>query len=354
MAGEAAEFYMNGSNDWLVGAQIYKSTGALRYMDDPTKDGRSIGHASDYTSGMDVHHSSGVYNKAFYLLANTSGWTTRKAFEIYARANRQYWTANTNWDQAGVGVLDAACDLGYSTADVQASLSAVGVNSSPSNPNCGGTEPPTGDVLENGVPVSGLGLSRGNDIVYTMEVPAGATNISFEISGGSGDADLYVKFGSAPTDSSYDCRPYKNGNNETCAGTQTGGTYYVRVKAYSTFSNVTLVGNYTADGGGNPGDPINETINNISMAQGEWYYHQVDLSAGYADLEVAISGGSGDADLYVRQGSQPTTSSYDCRPYKWGNSETCNFTNPASTTWYIGIRGYSASSGVTMTIKANP
>jgi vibriolysin len=41
-------------------------------MDDPTKDGRSIGHESDMTSGLDVHFSSGVYNKAFYLLAITA------------------------------------------------------------------------------------------------------------------------------------------------------------------------------------------------------------------------------------------------------------------------------------------
>ena len=29
-----------------------------------------------------------------------------------------------------------------------------------------------------------------------------------------------------------------------------------------------------------------------------------------------MSGGTGDADLYVRAGSKPTTSTYDCRPYK--------------------------------------
>ena len=351
MAGEAAENYMNGSNDWMVGAQIFKGNGSLRYMDDPTKDGRSIGHQSDYTSGMDVHYSSGVYNKAFYLLANTSGWSTRKAFEIYAKANQQYWSANTNWDQAGVGVLDAACDLSYSVSDVQASLSAVGITASPSNPDCGGTVPPVNE-LENGVTVSGLGASQGNDINYTMDVPAGATNISFTMSGGSGDADLYVKYGSAPTDSSYDCRPYKNGNSETCTGTNSGGTYFVRIKAYSTFSGVSIVGNYSE--GGDPGDPINDTVTDISLASGEWKYYTVDLSAGYSDLNVTISGGSGDADLYVRQGAQPTTSTYDCRPYKWGNSETCSFTNPGSNVWHIGLRGYSASSGVTLNITANP
>jgi serine protease len=63
---------------------------------------------------------------------------------------------------------------------------------------------------------------------------------------------------------------------------------------------------------------------------------------------VTISGGSGDADLYVRQGSQPTTSTYDCRPYKSGNAETCTFTNPQAGTWHIGLRAYSTFSGVTL------
>lgn len=353
IAGEAAESYMNGSNDWLVGAQIFKANGALRYMNNPPQDGNSIDHQNDFVSGMDVHYSSGVYNKAFYLLATTNGWTTRKAFEIYARANQLYWTANSNWDNAGNGVLDAACDLGYSVDDVKASLTAVGVNSNASNPDCGGTPPPPGNTLENGVPVNNLGASQGADVTYTMEVPAGATDIKFEISGGTGDADLYVKYGSAPTDSSYDCRPYINGNNETCTGTNSGGTYHVRVKAYRTFSGVTLVGSYNTGGGGGS-DPINETINDISVTRGQWYYHTVDLSAGYSDLSVSISGGSGDADLYVRRGAQPTTGSYDCRPYLNGNSETCDFTNPASDIWHIGVRGYRTSSGVTLNIQANP
>jgi vibriolysin len=130
MAGEAAKFYMNGTNNWHLGEAIFKRDGALRYMDNPPKDGRSIGHASDYTNGMDVHHSSGVYNKAFYNLATSAGWNTKKAFLVYSKANQKYWSANTNWDQAGNGVMDAACDLEYDVQAVKASLEAVGINSS--------------------------------------------------------------------------------------------------------------------------------------------------------------------------------------------------------------------------------
>jgi hypothetical protein len=184
-----------------------------------------------------------------------------------------------------------------------------------------------------------------------MEVPAGATDISFAISGGSGDADMYVRFGAAPTDSNYDCRPYVGGNNETCTGTSTGGTYYVRVKAYSTFSGVSLVGNYTEAGSGPT--PIDTTTSNISVAQNAWKRYTLDLDSGYSTLTFTMSGGSGDADLYIRQGSQSTTTAYDCRPYKTGNNEVCTFNAPASGMWHIDIRGYSAASGVTLRTQAN-
>ena len=213
-------------------------------------------------------------------------------------------------------------------------------------------DPPGNNELENGVPETDLSASQGDDIMYTMEVPAGASNISFAISGGTGDADLYVRKGAAPTDSTYDCRPYKNGNNESCSGNG-GGTYYVRVKANSTFSGLSLVGSY--DDGTDPGTPpIDETYNNVSVAQGAWARYTQDLNGDYSTLTVTITGGSGDADLYVRQGSQPTTSSYDCRPYKWGNEETCTINAPQSGTWHIGLRGYNTASGITLTVQATP
>src|SRR5690606_24866193 len=74
IAGEAVEFYSRGSNDFLIGADIAKHPGlggALRFMEDPTLDGASIADALEYYDGLDVHFSSGVYNRAFFLLAHT-------------------------------------------------------------------------------------------------------------------------------------------------------------------------------------------------------------------------------------------------------------------------------------------
>jgi vibriolysin len=128
MAGEAAENFMNGSNDWMVGEQIFKGNGALRYMDDPTRDGRSIDNAADMTSSMDVHYSSGVYNKAFYLLATTNGWTTRDAFAAMLRANALYWTASSSFNSGACGVESAAADLGLDATDVTSAFAGVGVS----------------------------------------------------------------------------------------------------------------------------------------------------------------------------------------------------------------------------------
>jgi hypothetical protein len=107
-----------------------------------------------------------------------------------------------------------------------------------------------GNALTNGVPVSNLSAATGADLNFTMSVPSGASGLKFTISGGTGDADLYVKFGSAPTLSSYDCRPYVTGNNETCnITTAQVGTYYVMLHGYAAFSGVTLTGSYSTGGG---------------------------------------------------------------------------------------------------------
>ncbi len=131
MAGEAAEYFRSGSNDWQVGREIFKAAGALRYMNNPPQDGRSIDNAANFTSTMDVHYSSGVYNKAFYLLATKAGWDTRKAFEVMADANRLYWTASSTFNQGACGVQNAAANRGYVVADVSAAFAAVGVTCAP-------------------------------------------------------------------------------------------------------------------------------------------------------------------------------------------------------------------------------
>ncbi|MCY7355186.1 MAG: M4 family metallopeptidase [Lysobacter sp.] len=259
IAGEAAEFYNSGTNDFLVGAQIFKGNGALRYMSNPPQDGRSIDNAANFTTGMDVHYSSGVYNKAFYLLAIKTGWDTKKAFQVFARANDLYWTSSITYNQGACGVETAATDLGYTKADVTAAFTSVGVS-------CATAPPPTGGgVLTNGVAKTGQAGAAGSSLNYTMVVPAGATSLKFVTSGGTGDADLYVKFGSVPTTTSFTCKSEGATNAETCnIATAQTGTYYVLVKGYTAFSGMSITGSYTAGGGGGSQTYTNGTDYTIS------------------------------------------------------------------------------------------
>jgi hypothetical protein len=70
------------------------------------------------------------------------------------------------------------------------------------------------------------------------------------------------------------------------------------------------------------------------------------VPAGAQVLRVAmnaIDDGIADFDLYVKAGSPPTTSVYDCRRNGSGQFAACEFSNPASGSWYVSINRYSGS-----------
>jgi Zn-dependent metalloprotease len=114
--------------DFNVGVDIFKKKGeALRYMSNPPRDGYSIDNAIKYHDEMDVHHSSGVYNKVFYLLASKPGWNVRKAFSVFLVANAAYWTPRENYLSAALKTLDAAKDLNYNVEDVKEAFRAVSI-----------------------------------------------------------------------------------------------------------------------------------------------------------------------------------------------------------------------------------
>ena len=65
------------------------------------------------------------------------------------------------------------------------------------------------------------------------------------------------------------------------------------------------------------------------------------LAAGTYTFEMT---GNADADLYVRIGSEPTASTYDCRPYKNGSNESCEVTLASPAKIFVQVRGYAATS----------
>lgn len=376
-----AEAYRDGganSNTWKIGEEAWTpgtSGDALRYMDNPCRgqncsQGSYTEHANyanRYTGSYDnygVHLNSGILNHVFYLLVQ-GGTTTvdglsgdvnvpsigmAKAEAIAYRANTVYLTASSDYQAARNAFANSASDL-YGQAEVDAVHLAFDAVNVPGSPNGGGGNNGGGD-LNDVLTQSNLSGSTGNFDFYTVDVPGDATKLEIEISGGSGDADLYVRFGNQPTTSSYDCRPYKGGNSELCEfSPPSGGTYHIGIRAYSPYSGVSLVARHDGGNGNGGGgiDPYSGQATNVSVPRNQWvHYQQLPVPAGASNFTVRIEGGSGDADLYVRHGSQPTTSSYDCRPYKSGNTETCSFDNPSAGDWYFSLRGYRAASGVNL------
>jgi hypothetical protein len=206
-------------------------------------------------------------------------------------------------------------------------------------------------TLSDGVPISNISGASGSQQSWVMNVPAGTETLTISISGGSGDADLYVRFGSQPTTAAFDCRPFISGNNETCTfNAPAAGSYFVMIRGFSAYSGVTLTGRTASTATLTSGVPVT----GISGASGSQQFWKLPVPAGKTSLTFTMSGGTGDADLYVRFGAKPTTATFTCRPFLTGNSETCTISNPSAGDWYVMIRGFAAFSGVTLTGKYTP
>lgn len=131
MTSAATEFYITGKNSWEQSTDVVKD-GFLqfnRYMNDPPKDGHSIDHMRDLAkiSPYDFYGISGIFSKAFYLLATTKGWDTRKAYDVMVYANMNYWTSSMSYVDVGCGMISAAQELEYNVGDVRAALEQVGI-----------------------------------------------------------------------------------------------------------------------------------------------------------------------------------------------------------------------------------
>lgn len=103
--------------------------------------------------------------------------------------------------------------------------------------------------------------------------------------------------------------------------------------------------------GGTVYDPIDTQTNLSGALDSEVFYGPYDAST-YDAIRLSISGGTGDADLYVRFGAPPTTTTWDCRPFVGGNEETCEFNPSQSGDYYVMVQAYAAYSGLTLSVEA--
>ncbi|WP_338845703.1 M14 family zinc carboxypeptidase [Massilia sp. W12] len=83
-----------------------------------------------------------------------------------------------------------------------------------------------------------------------------------------------------------------------------------------------------------------QTANSIGVPAKSWRYFQVELPAGAKNLNVQVSGGVGDIDLYTRHGGKPSAGAFACRHDGPGNTASCLHPAPAAGKWVIGLFGY--------------
>lgn len=161
-----------------------------------------------------------------------------------------------------------------------------------------------------------------------------------------GDADLYVRAGSAPTSSSYDCRPYASGSDEDCAITLGApAVLHIMVEGYGPTANAFVLKAVEVGGTTGPGPWAGMNETGTVIKDQEARHSTSELAAGTYTFTMS---GSGDADLYVKAGSAPTVSSYDCRPYGGTTSETCSVTLSAPGQIFVMVRGYAPTSNYTL------
>jgi hypothetical protein len=153
-----------------------------------------------------------------------------------------------SWQSSNIAVatvsptgLVTAVDYGF------AAITATLTSDNSRKKSASFTVKPPGTTLNSGIAASGIEGVIGDYLLFHILVPAGATNLVIQMSGGSGDLDLHTRFGSPPTLATFACRPYAGGNNETCTHPNpTAGFWFALLDVYDDAEGVSLVATITA------------------------------------------------------------------------------------------------------------
>lgn len=209
--------------------------------------------------------------------------------------------------------------------------------------------PPTGGVLTKDVAKS-FSAATGQSAAYTFVVPTGATNLTFKMSGGTGDGDLYTKLGSAPTTTSYLAKSDGSTNAETITiAAPTAGTYHLLANAYAAVNGASIVASYQTGTTPPSGTVlVSGTAQSVTLATNASKLYYITVPTGKTSLTFTLSGGTGDADLYARMTTAPTTTSYTKKSDGSTNTETITFSAPAAGTYYLLVNAYAATNGASV------
>ncbi len=199
--------------------------------------------------------------------------------------------------------------------------------------------------VDSPVTVAGTPFSVG---YASVTVPAGLPVLQFTTRGGSGDSDLIVRGPVTNVSQRTDL------NDETISYVAPPAGIY-QIEVHGSYSDVRLL---AASITPTPIEP-DSTLSRLSGLEGSETMYVVNVPDGTASLTVSTSGGTGDVDLYVRQGSPTACQTYlyvledcvfDSSSMTDGNNESVTVSKPTSGPWYIDLSGASSYAGVTMTV----
>ena len=287
---------------------------------------------------------------AMYMAKEWPGW-----FNDVTSGENGAHRAHAGWDNlSGFGSVDVAL---WSAGIAQA-----------------GAVPQQSLELVNTVPVTGVSIAKGGTALYRFSVPAKkqlvtsgasawiraneefdssiASTLSFRLSGGTGNGDMYVHPGGAPLPFSYFKKSDGRGNSETVRVSEplSGMDYFVLITAPEQVRNATLVARYEVVSDGmrvlRRGEPVAE----IQLSGGQSALYTIAVPQGRRNLTFRLSGGAGDGDLYAAVDRTPDVGTFDARSNGFGNEELITFAQPVAGRYQVLLRAFRNVRGASLVV----
>jgi len=207
--------------------------------------------------------------------------------------------------------------------------------------------------LTDGVSATGTLSKTGAGANYSIAVSEGKAQLKIEMNGPAGtDFDVYVKFGTMATRTSYDYKGTSSSSSETITiSNPNQGTWYIYVYSYSGSGDFTIKATTYNTTTQDFSMLISGVSKNGTLAQGQKIIFYISVPADTLRLKIELVGATNtDFDLYIKLNTNPSTSSYDYRSVSSSSTETITINNPATGVWYIMVYAYAGSGD--FTIKA--